>query len=91
LSKLAFFFDTVHPPPRLPKLATALNFVIPPVPACRGTGTDPVPPKTTEYAGDAEEYAQHSAQHYTAFSHRMLNEAAAGPISRSVNWLSGQP
>jgi hypothetical protein len=36
----------------MPRWATALNFVIPPVPACRGTGADPdsynaVPPKAT--------------------------------------------
>ncbi len=33
LSKLAFF-DSVHPPPLMPRWATALNFVIP-------TGADP--------------------------------------------------
>jgi hypothetical protein len=35
------FFESVHPPPLMPRCATALNFVIPPAPACRGTGADP--------------------------------------------------
>jgi hypothetical protein len=39
LSKLAFF-DSVHPHPLMPRWSIALNFVIPAVPACRGTGAD---------------------------------------------------
>jgi hypothetical protein len=34
------FFDSVHRPPLIPRWAATLNFVIPPAPACRGTGAD---------------------------------------------------
>jgi hypothetical protein len=30
-------YNSVHPPPPMPRCATALNFVIPPAPACRGS------------------------------------------------------
>jgi hypothetical protein len=35
------FLGSIHPPLLLPRCATALNFVIPPAPACRGTAADP--------------------------------------------------